>query len=89
MPRLPIGAVAMTGAERARRYRERQRDRGNVERAATAAAGALNILWLAVLHSDVDLDVSKPLRDEITALQKAVSEVPNRVRALLEQSRDT
>jgi hypothetical protein len=82
MARPPIGERAMTPAERARRYRERHREERSVDRAASAARAALSDLWSAVLHAGPDVDATRPLRDEISAMQTAMWALPSRLRAL-------
>ena len=61
MSRTPIGEVAMTCAERSRRYRARRKERPAVklEVAARVAAAALHELWLAVLHAGPPVDATQ------------------------------
>jgi hypothetical protein len=73
----------MSAAERARRYRERQRTKLGVERAGRDAVEALNRLWYAVLHADgVSIEQTQALRDRLSAIANEVRDMPRLVRQL-------
>jgi hypothetical protein len=86
MPRKPIGVVAMTPAERARRYRARQRERPTVavDQALETASAALAELWTALLHAGPVNDTADlrsgvdAARDEVHGIRIALIHRTNR-----------
>jgi hypothetical protein len=80
--RPPIGSVAMTTAERAKRYRERWKLTPDLRVAVHAAAEPLHLLWLAVLHSGPPVDATEELRARISAIEDEIRAIPGQIREL-------
>ena len=77
MPRARINPERpLTPAERAARYRASRKAAGSIHRAADDATAALRDLWSAVLCSELPMETTAELRDQISAAQSLVMSVP-------------